>query len=105
MTRHIYLSFASEDGHLGVVVTEMRDGESLVDITTRVTAAGLNPGGEVRGWLFDMGEEGNPIKPEHCDRLVTLQDQVDLGWEPVNISTHEEGKDALARRAVQQVAN
>lgn len=44
-----WLSFAEESGFLGVVVIQ---GYGIVDAVSRSHALGVNPGGEVQGWLL-----------------------------------------------------
>lgn len=81
-----WLSFATPEGHLGIVVTEDLEGDDIGATTQRMWRMGLNPGGEVLGWLAtrEQVEERCPWALENMDRLISADE-----LEAAGVATHD----------------
>jgi hypothetical protein len=87
-----WLSFCDPDKptgsqFIGVIVVKAH---GLTDALTKCNAMMINPGGEVKGFeIPDTEETRKRLVPEVLNKLITREDMVKLGWEPVRVSDYE----------------
>lgn len=89
-----WLSFCDPDKppgtqFLGCIVVRAH---GLTDALTKCNAMMINPGGEVKGLQIPDSEEVNlRLVPAVCNRLLSLKEMIDLGWEPMTEVQFDEG--------------
>lgn len=79
-----YLSFADETGFLGACIVNAL---GYADAMRQSHIAGCNPGGEVSTVKIP---DDAPLKDEWKNRLLSFQDMVDMGMEPVKTPREDE---------------
>lgn len=83
-----WLSFCDPDKpegtqFLGAIIVKAH---GITDAITKCNAMMINPGGEVKGMPIPITEETQKrLTPDVLHRLLSVQDMVDLGWEPVRM--------------------
>lgn len=69
-----WLSFASDSGFLGAILVDVPPDATIGDALFKVNLAGINPGGQVAGFIFDTEDDRLlPHERESSRRLPRLK--------------------------------
>ena len=93
-----WISFASEDSHLGVVILQAASAEEALDGATRLN---LNPGGEAMIVELPPGEESELPRNE----LISLESLPDLGYKKTSELTEEEANFIDSHPAITRICD